>query len=203
MAERPSWKDENRIAAATRLADKNARYLNTVIVPICEQCGLTITQDTRDYINNVEAIEEAYIIKVLEDSKGLADFLANSIEQEARKKFAAIIEGISGAMKRNPRREHEGYYYLGGYNEVLLDEIIDFIKLKGNYFRVDYNEIERLYTHELSDSDMVKYERQKAAADALNDFFRGGADLYRLQAAFTIVGGEVQANTKINYNLYR
>ena len=203
MEKRPCWKDENRIAAAIRLADKNTAYLNSVIVPLCEHCGLAITQETRDYLNNAAVIEEAYICKVLEDAKGLADFLADSIEQEARRKYAAIRESLSGAMQRNKRKEREGYYRLGGFNEVYLDEVIPFIQLQGGYFRVDTKGIEHRYTHILSDADMAKYERQKAAAKALNDFFRGGADTVMFQAAFNISGGEVIPNTTLNYKLIR
>ena len=201
---RPFWKDENRIAAASRLATANCKHLNAVVCPLCELCGLPITEEkTRAYIGNLGAIEEDYLAIVMEQTAGVTDFLARPIEQEARQRFADYLNGLSGAIKRNPAKAKETYYKLGGLEEIRLKDIEETIRLQGQYFRVDFSMIEQLFTHILSDADMAKYERQKAACAALNDFFRGGADNFILQAAFLISGGEVYPNTKLNYNLIR
>lgn len=204
MEQRPSWKDDARIAAAWRLASANCKYMNAVVVPLCEYCGLPISEgQTRAYINSLNAIEDDYISSVLEQTSGVTDFLTKAIEEEARQRFASYVENLSSAMKRNKPRERENYYRLGGACEVTRDEVLETIKLDGQYYRVDYSAIEALYTHYLSDTDIAKYERQKAAAKALNDFFRGCADTYSLQAAFYIAGGEVFPNTTVNYKIIK
>ncbi len=197
--ERPYWKDENRISAAWRLATANCKHLNSVILPLCETCGLPISEQMREYIGNLGAIEEDYITSVQEQMAGVTDFLADAIEEQARKRFAGFVESLSNAMKRNKPREKESYYKLGGLCEVTKAEVLETIKLEGQYFRVDFSAIEALYTHYLDDVEIAKYERQKAAAKALNDFFRGDADSYSLQAAFYIAGGEIFPNTSLNY----
>lgn len=203
MEKRPCWKDERRIAVAMRLAKVNCEHLNSVICPLCELCGLPITEErTRGYIGNMAAIEADYIASVLEQTAGVTDFLAGAIEQEAKNRFNGFVESLSGAIKRNPVKRKEGFYNFGS-DEVLLEEVLETIRLKGRFFRVDTAMIQQLYTFILSDADMAKYERQKAAAKALNEFFRGGADNYLLQAAFNISGGEVSANSRINYKLIK
>lgn len=204
LEQRPYWKDENRISAAWRLATANCKHLNAVICPLCEHCGIPITEErTLAYIGRIEDVEADYIANVKEQTAGVTDFLAGPIEQEARQRFKSFVDGLSGAIKRNPAKQKESYYRLGGLNEVTLDEVTDAIKLQGQYFGVDYATIESHYTNYLSDADIAKYERQKVAAKALNDFFRGNADIYAFNGAFYFSGGEVHPTTNFNYKLIR
>lgn len=188
---RPSWKDENRIFSASRLAAANCKHLNSVILPLCETCGLPITEQTREYIGNLGAIEEDYITSVLEQAAANTSHHDVSIEEQARKRFSGFVKRLSNAIKRNKPREKETYYSLGGLCEVTRAEVLETIKLEGQYFRVDYSAIETLYTHYLSDEEMVKYERQKAAAKALNNLFRGCADRSVFERTFDIFDGIV------------
>ena len=195
---RPYWKEADAIRTATRYANSLCNYANRAVIPLLRLCELPITDElVLSGLGGFGTIEDAFADAAIEP--GLSDFLKKTVEDEARLRFSEYKHRFDGIKKPLLKV----FFYSNGDKYVYLEDVIDTLELNADVLRPDIQAIEARYTHYLTDEDLAYYERQKKACDALNDLFRGRADLYAFTGAFVFMSGEVFPNTKFNYNILK